>query len=71
MNGHKATILYASVKNTNGTLNVAIHDAGAYCLAFNHFFVSRRRSARENRPSGECAIILVFTGSFFKGLTQS
>jgi hypothetical protein len=36
MNGHRADVLYASGKVTNGSLNVSIPHAGNYCLAFSN-----------------------------------
>jgi hypothetical protein len=36
INGHQAHVLYSSGKVTNGLLDVPIHQAGTYCLAFSN-----------------------------------
>ena len=36
LNGHQAQVEYSSGKVTNGSINVALRDAGSYCLAFSN-----------------------------------
>jgi hypothetical protein len=36
LNGHQAQVRYTSGKVTNGSIDVALRDAGSYCLAFSN-----------------------------------
>ncbi len=36
LNGHQAQVQYGSGKVTNGSINVALREAGSYCLAFSN-----------------------------------
>ncbi|HYL36187.1 MAG TPA: hypothetical protein VEV17_09775 [Bryobacteraceae bacterium] len=36
VNGHPAPVLYASGKTTNAKVDVPLHQAGTYCLAFSN-----------------------------------